>query len=311
MWKKFKQIPRRKLLIGAGVLTVLLLLLMVLLIFLAPPQIQQLAFSEEELLIPMGEQAKTTVQFEPTNASKPKLTYETSDASVAKVDRKGVITGVNPGMARITAQHEKTGLSAQLTVQVVRPMETMVYDPANMTIQPGGAKKTHLLVQPSDAYTGAIVYASSNESVVQCAGNSIKGIALGEAEITATDTLTGQTAKLNVVVAALADEIRVSETSVSLLQGESKTITAEVLPEEAADKDVTWQSSDSQIAKVDSSGTITGLREGTCTVTVTNEASGVQQYIEVEVLPEAIELDPDEANSFWNQLQNWWNSLWN
>lgn len=48
------------------------------------------------------------------------------------------------------------------------------------------------------------------------------------------------------------------------------TLVVEETENLSADKDVTWSSSDSSIVKVDSNGTITGIKEGTATITATD-----------------------------------------
>lgn len=51
--------------------------------------------------------------------------------------------------------------------------------------------------------------------------------------------------------------------------GASETLTAMVTPENAADKSVTWVSSDDAVATVNSSGKVTAVAEGTVDITAT------------------------------------------
>ena len=55
-----------------------------------------------------------------------------------------------------------------------------------------------------------------------------------------------------------AQSVTLDKTQLSLAVGESTTLTATVFPEDAADKTVTWSSSDEDIATVES-GTVTAL----------------------------------------------------
>lgn len=63
-----------------------------------------------------------------------------------------------------------------------------------------------------------------------------------------------------------AQSVTLDKTQLSLAVGKSTTLTATVFPEDAADKTVTWSSSDEDIATVES-GTVTALAEGSATVT--------------------------------------------
>ena len=52
-------------------------------------------------------------------------------------------------------------------------------------------------------------------------------------------------------------------------KGETVQLTATVTPENAADKSVTWASSNTNVATVDANGKVTAVANGTCTITVT------------------------------------------
>ena len=65
-----------------------------------------------------------------------------------------------------------------------------------------------------------------------------------------------------------ATSVTLSETQLSLAVGESATLTATVLPEDATDKTVTWSSSDEGVVTV-SGGAVTALAEGGATITAT------------------------------------------
>ena len=69
-----------------------------------------------------------------------------------------------------------------------------------------------------------------------------------------------------------------------LLEGDSITLTAIILPDEASDNPVTWSSSNSNVATVDNMGKVTAVAPGTATITVTaNDGSGVSASCEVTV----------------------------
>lgn len=59
-------------------------------------------------------------------------------------------------------------------------------------------------------------------------------------------------------------------------EGESTQLTATVAPEDAVDKNLTWASSDTSVATVDSEGKVTGVKGGSATITATNPITGVK-----------------------------------
>lgn len=78
-------------------------------------------------------------------------------------------------------------------------------------------------------------------------------------------------------------ELTVNTTSVSVQEGSSAYVTASVRPNDAENKSLEWSSSNTNVATV-SGGTISGVRPGSCTVTVsTTDGSGLSKSISVTV----------------------------
>ncbi len=68
--------------------------------------------------------------------------------------------------------------------------------------------------------------------------------------------------------------VSVSPTSASIEINETVELTATVSPEDATNKDVTWSSNNTSVATVSSSGIVTGVGEGSATITVTTDDGG-------------------------------------
>jgi hypothetical protein len=67
--------------------------------------------------------------------------------------------------------------------------------------------------------------------------------------------------------------------------GETVQLNAEVEPENATNKDVTWSTSNENVATVSESGLVTAVSEGEATITVTTIDGGYTDSIKVNVLP--------------------------
>ncbi len=80
------------------------------------------------------------------------------------------------------------------------------------------------------------------------------------------------------------ESIVLDATKLSLEKGDNRVITFIALPEDATDKTVTWSSSDTSVATVDSTGKVTALKAGTATITATaTDGSGVSASCTVSV----------------------------
>ena len=91
-------------------------------------------------------------------------------------------------------------------------------------------------------------------------------------------------------------EVRLNETELSLKEGEIEKLTATVLPENAAEKGVTWTSSKPSVASVDANGQIFANQTGETVITVTTADGGRTAECVVTVTavppvePEALDL---------------------
>ena len=86
------------------------------------------------------------------------------------------------------------------------------------------------------------------------------------------------------IARVLVAEIVLSDVTLNLLSGESKSLTATVLPSNAFFPNVKWESSDESVAKVTSAGLVTGNFSGTCTITCRAvDGSGVYAECQVTV----------------------------
>jgi len=75
------------------------------------------------------------------------------------------------------------------------------------------------------------------------------------------------------------ESVTVTPTTLNLTVGDTKTLTAAVLPDNATDKTVEWYSSNEEVATVNENGKVTAVAEGSATIT----AAAGEQTAECEV----------------------------
>ncbi len=78
------------------------------------------------------------------------------------------------------------------------------------------------------------------------------------------------------------ESVSLNQTALTLTAGGSAALTASVSPENAVNKTISWTSSDSGVAAVDGAGKVTGVAEGSATITAT-ASNGVTAQCAVTV----------------------------
>ncbi|MGN0489829.1 MAG: Ig-like domain-containing protein [Ruminococcus sp.] len=78
------------------------------------------------------------------------------------------------------------------------------------------------------------------------------------------------------------EKIRLGDTNLTLEESQFYNLEYTIEPEDATNKEVTWTSSDEDIAKVNNDGQITAVSEGTCKITVT-ASNGVKAECNITV----------------------------
>ena len=91
-------------------------------------------------------------------------------------------------------------------------------------------------------------------------------------------------------------DVTLNKTSTSIQVGGTETLTATVSPKDAANKKVTWKSSNAAIASVDANGKVTGVAAGEATITVTTEEGGKTATCKVIVSDKEIKVTGVKLN---------------
>ncbi len=248
--------------------------------------------------------------------------WKSSDETVATVD-KGVVKAVGLGSASITAYldvDEKVSASCVVTVSdpdAVTEVQLRTSNNAQateLTLAAGGAEVLTAVVfvrggtsTNNDVQDPEVAFVRGQdviavEKVPGSAGRfTVTAKAPGIATITVrskADPSKSAVCRVTVPDPAVVavTEVKLSETAVTLGPGDTKALTATVMPENASDKSVTWASENNRIASVDQNGTITAVAVGDTKITVTSKADPTKSAVcTVTVAPtvEKLEFDLD------------------
>lgn len=223
-----------------------------------------------------------TATVAPANASNKGVTWTSSNPAAATVNSSGAVTGVAAGTAIITATTLDGGFTATTTVTVLGsniPATGVTLAPATFNVGIGVTVALTATVSPANATNKAVTWTSSSPAVAMVSASGVvTGVSSGTATITVRTASGGFTATSVAVVGgmgAAVTGVTVSPaTTRVLLPGPSVTLTATVTPANAANKTVTWSSSNPAAVAVSATGVLTAISGGSAVITATTQSGG-------------------------------------
>jgi uncharacterized protein YjdB len=208
---------------------------------------------------------------QPLSAGGRGITYTSTDVTILSVTQQGVVTGLRPGTATVTAQEQGTNVKGtiDLTVEVV-PVKSLIFANRNSPVFRKGATRlvtAAALDSNGNQINRAITYRSTAPSILTI--NPTNGTTTpndtGTAKLIATvdnlaDTLNARVTLLPIV------QVNVAPSSVQLSQGQTAQFVATVvdsLLNFVTDRKPTWSSTAPAAATVNAStGLATAIAPG-------------------------------------------------
>lgn len=249
----------------------------------ATPGLQEIILNTTDLSMATGETYTLTFTTVPESVEGIVVTWNSSNEAIATVDN-GTVTALATGTATITASYEDISATCNVTVTDEVGVKAVTVNPERATVNVGETVTLEATVEPADAEY-ELTWSSSNPDIASVDNNgTVTGLAEGDAIITAEAG--GKTGSCNISVTGLPlESVELNETEISINEGDTYTLTVSLNPENASYDSMTWSSSDDRIASVSQSGTVTGHREGSATITVDVDGITAECTVNVSLLP--------------------------
>jgi len=208
----------------------------------------------------------------PSNVTENDIIWTNSDNSIVKVNSNGIITGVKPGEATVTATIGD--ISSHTIVKVlevdVTKLDLNIY---NSNLFVGEVINLKTFIYPVNATNSSIVWTSSNDSIIKVDSNG-KVVALNEGTAVVRATSANNhniysecsftISKINV------DSFKLSHNQILITEGKTvKLDVSNIKPSAATYTKATYDVADENVASVSSKGIIKGIKPGKTTITVT------------------------------------------
>ena len=229
-------------------------------------------------------------------------TWTSDNTSVANVDNNGRVTALKNGDATITVStgNKKT---ATCKVKVVTSPTGIALDKNRATVNLSGTKTVDLTAtltpKTANIYDDLQWSSDSASAKVEKTGKytaRVTGVSNGNAKITVS-TGNGYKAECIVTVETKIIGITVSPNEAEVEVGSTVTLTATKKPSIGSTEGLVWSSSNNRVAKVNNDGVVTGIAQGTVTITIKSSSGLVKTKAKVTVVqsPTGITLDKNKV----------------
>ena len=252
--------------------------------------------SQDASLVHVGKTLKLTVTVEKLSEDAPAkstLEWASSDVNIAKINAQGGVTGVAPGSTFVICSlKDRPDIKAYIPVTVIRPVKSIKPDEPNKALLLGASAEAAqgqitVTINPENATIQQCSFLSSDESIVKINENgALTAVAPGKARITITPLENGTkvSAVCNVTVSQAVEKINIPQL-LTVDKKKTLAIKPEILPADATNKKLQYESRNEKIAKVSKDGVITGVACGeTVIVCSATDGSGITAACRVTVV---------------------------
>lgn len=249
------------------------------------------------LVINAGETTSLKATVNPSDCYNKEVTWETSDETIVSVDSHGSIVALLPGTATVTATSVDGSFKAVCRITVNRAVTAIEISHTKETIYRSKTLEITATLSPFDATNKNVVWKSSDELVAKVKDGVVTAISKGTANIIAESEDGGFVAVCVITVIVGVEEIKLDKTQITINEGDEETLTATVLPEDAENKNIVWESSNQEVATVEN-GKVSALTKGEATIyakSQDNESVIAQCVVTVTKPVTAVSLDKESG----------------
>ena len=232
-------------------------------------EVTSVTLSKEGLALTEGESETLIATVNPEDATDKSITWSSSDTSIVTVE-EGKVTALKEGVAAITAMAGDKSATCMVTVaKKIIEVESIELSNNTLDLTEGDTETLVATVKPDNATDKTVQWRTSDKSIATVSDNGLV-TALKAGNVTITASCGDKSDNCNVTInpkEVPVSSVTLSSGSLTLTVGESASLVATVLPENASDKTVIWSSSNTSVATVDNTGKVTGSGSGSSIIT--------------------------------------------
>ncbi len=276
--------------------------------------IQEITLNKEDVSVAVGGTYKLSADIYPEDVKYDDIEWSSDDEDIATVSQSGTITGKKTGTTTIYVEAEDGDAYAECEVKVTNSYSDqgvsvtgIKLDDSTYDMYVDDEITLDYAISPSNASNKDVRWLTSDSKIVSIDDDGVlTAHKSGEVEII-VETVDGLKYDMcDIKVYLTGDDpvssVELTSSSLTMLPDATEQLSYKVLPASAENKDVSFKSSNTSVAKVSSSGKITAVAAGTATITVTTDDGNetdqctvtVKSISSGETAPEYIEVELEE-----------------
>ncbi len=240
--------------------------------------VESINIDETELSMLLGSTYALKASVTPSNATHPELQWSTSDANIVDVSADGTLTAVSCGNAVVTAiSTNDISKSVEITVNEI-VAESISVEGEN-TILLGEDTVLSATILPENTTVKDVAWSVDDTSIASISEDGrITALTIGTTIVRAKQKDVETYLEISVLPIDVTEIIITSSNGSSLNKDETTEFSAEIVPNNATYKNITWSTSDESIATIDENGVLTTHSTGTVMVIATTDGGFVAEY---------------------------------
>lgn len=268
-------------------------------------------YSVEEIDLDIGEKYLLIPVIKPDNTSIRDVYYLSSNSKVATVDSYGKITGKSRGNTTIIAITKDGFISNTIKINVSNDkvensnIENVVIDNFKPIMIAGKSNKIEIS-NKNNSKLNLTISSPDVATITQDGLISAKKAGIVYLDIESIDGRYHNKKMISILPGEVyAELITLNKYATQIKINDTFLLEASVIPENAINKKIIWESNDESIATVDGNGRITGHNIGTAVITARVSNSGISRSSRVSVVStdKIIDIKNKELSPYYNNFK--------
>ena len=231
----------------------------------------------------VGETYRMTYLVTPSDASTLSVLWSSTNTSVVQVDSTGMLTAKGVGQAEIIIKTVDGSYMDLCTIVVKQKPTGVKISVSNLTMNAGEYFYLDAILTPANATKEGLSWEVTDTNVATVASNGRVTAKAAGKTIVLVKTDNGAISYCNLTVLEAVTGLELNIKKVEIAAGEKVSLTPKFVPATASNTNVTWSSSDDEVASVNQYGEVTGVHGGLAVIQCQTDDGGYNAFCIVTV----------------------------